>query len=272
MPVEKPHIIPREEWGARQVGGIASAPKTAVSIHHMVVENGVLDPEAEKAILRRIQNDHMDNRDFSDMGEQLNVMQSGRIYEGRRPLTANGAVVHNCNSFVIGIECQGDFRAFEPPEPMLEALTRLLAWLCTPGVLSAGGIDPLERSNVRAGIWPHQAYAPFGSFNNTECCGTRLVQRIPELRTGTADLMDTSPPPWGSLPFSETLRLTLAPPGQAGRTWAGWPEAGPALKWIAEHGVKAGTKAALAWRNHIWRGPEAVTDVARALIAKHLGE
>jgi murein DD-endopeptidase MepM/ murein hydrolase activator NlpD len=70
------------------------------------------------------------------------------------------------------------------------------------------------------------------------------------------------PPP----PHGDTLRLTLGD-----RTWAGWADAAPALRWVAVHGIDpAQGRAALAWRGSVRRGPKDVTNTARSLVARFL--
>lgn len=64
------------------------------------------------------------------------------------------------------------------------------------------------------------------------------------------------PPP----PHGDSLRLVVND-----RQWSGWEEAAGAIEWIARNGLLSSSDAAIAWRGSIWRGPKAVTSVAKNL-------
>lgn len=74
------------------------------------------------------------------------------------------------------------------------------------------------------------------------------------------------PPP----PHGESLRLEWQPKGKRKRRAAGWSDAAGAIAWIAENGLSGSTKAAIAWRGFVWRGPKAVTNVCRSLNRRYL--
>lgn len=61
------------------------------------------------------------------------------------------------------------------------------------------------------------------------------------------DVAERPTPPAGA-----TLRLALHDGARAKR-WAGWEEAGGALRWIKSNGLRPRTKVALAWRGSLWR-------------------
>jgi hypothetical protein len=69
----------------------------------------------------------------------------------------------------------------------------------------------------------------------------------------------------GEPPGGNGLRL-----GVNGRVWRGWEEAGPALEWIARHGLKRSTHAFLTWQGTRYDGPRKVRGVARNLTRRFL--
>lgn len=70
-----------------------------------------------------------------------------------------------------------------------------------------------------------------------------------------------TPPP----PFGASLRLVLGE-----RQWAGWDEAGPAMRWVTRNGVKPDTPCAISWRGNVWRGRDQVIAVCTNLTRRFL--
>jgi hypothetical protein len=66
----------------------------------------------------------------------------------------------------------------------------------------------------------------------------------------------------------DTLRLVLH--GDREGTYAGWAEAAGPLLWIAKHGLKPETQAAISWRGNTWRGAKDVENVAKNLVVNFL--
>ena len=62
--------------------------------------------------------------------------------------------------------------------------------------------------------------------------------------------------------------MVLRPKGKPQRAWEGWQNGHWALRWIAEHGIAATTKASVSLGGKKWEGPEEVTKVARELVKK----
>jgi len=109
--VAKPRIVSREEWGARSpkcqyepIGNI-----TAITTHHTATSNDYVDAVE---MIKSIQNYHMDERGWCDIGYHFLVDRDGNIYEGR-PLSALGAHVAGHNQGNVGIAVLGDFNERE---------------------------------------------------------------------------------------------------------------------------------------------------------------
>lgn len=239
-----PRIIERPEWGAAPPrGGYTSVSWAAggvLVVHH--TEGAEPPPDASEAtearIMRDIQAFHQGpSRGWTDIGYHFIIFPSGRIYRGRPP-EVMGAHSPGANDRP-GVSFAGNFSTHVPTDAALASL----AWL--KAELSAGYLRG------------HR------DFYSTECPGNVLYRRIHE-PLPAVETPAPAPPP--APPFDSSLRLVIE-----GRQWSGWAQAGPALRWIKVHGLKPGTRCALAWRGSLWRGPRDVANVARSLVNTHLG-
>ena len=172
--VDKPNIISRSEWGARN-------PKYDYSNHpyfnkmtlHHAAGWGAKTLDEGKAAVKSIQEFHQDGRGWSDIGYHFLVDMAGNIYQGR-PETVLGAHVGGANTGNIGVCILG---CYHPPETSIpcndemsydseKSLIQLYAWIS-----DTYGVEP----KVLKG---HRDY-----FGNTSCPGNNVWSMLPQLRS-----------------------------------------------------------------------------------------
>jgi len=175
--VEKPKIISRSEWGARN-------PKYDYSEHpyfdkmtlHHAAGWAAKTLDEGKAAVKSIQEFHQDGRGWSDIGYHFLVDMAGNIYQGR-PETVLGAHVGGANTGNIGVCILG---CYHPPETSIpcndemsydseKSLIQLYAWIS-----DTYGVEP----KVLKG---HRDY-----FGNTSCPGNNVWAMLPQLRSEIA--------------------------------------------------------------------------------------
>lgn len=180
----EPQTYDRATWNAR-------APRSPVTVYdhgpdHIVVHHTAspnssdLSLEHAFQLSRDIQNFHMDDRGWIDVGQQLTISRGGFVMEGRDQSLAairsgrhvEGAQTANENSHTIGIENEGLYSDVNPPDTLIDSLIATMAWLC-----GAYGLNPMDA------IVGHRDYVA------TECPGQVLYDRLPELRERTAAAM-----------------------------------------------------------------------------------
>lgn len=182
LAAEKPQVYDREEWGARsprQRPEVLSRRPDHIVVHHTATGNSTNYSRSHAfSLAKGIQNWHMDNNGWWDVGQQLTISRGGYIMEGRWGALkvikdgkhVVGAHTANHNSHTIGIENEGTYTSANPPERLMGALVDTIAWLCT-----VYGLDP------RDAIVGHR------DFNATACPGNRLYAMLPQLRRDVRD-------------------------------------------------------------------------------------
>ncbi|PPK63482.1 N-acetylmuramoyl-L-alanine amidase [Actinokineospora auranticolor] len=198
-----PVIATCDEWGARQ----PSEPTTMLDrrpsfivVHHTAGPN-TDDTSREHAfeLARSIQNFHMDARGWIDSGQQLTNTRGGHAVEGRRRSVEAlinghqhvlGANVADHNSEVIGIENEGTYTGVDVPVALWDSLVGLVTHIARRYEIPA--------SEIRG----HR------DFNATECPGTVLYGRLPELRDAVGAQL--------SQPVVQPEVLPLLAPGDSG--------------------------------------------------------
>lgn len=172
--VDKPKIISRAEWGARN-------PKYDYSNHpyfnkmtlHHAAGWGARTLDEGKAAVKSIQDFHQDGRGWSDIGYHFLVDMAGNIYQGR-PETVLGAHVGGANTGNIGVCLLG---CYHPPETSIpcydemsysseQSLIKLYAWIS-----DAYGVEPKLLKG-------HRDY-----FGTTSCPGNNVWSMLPNLRS-----------------------------------------------------------------------------------------
>jgi hypothetical protein len=143
--IERPPIITRAEWGAREPnhdavnekgfyslenpegwreyeGDIRDIYQTVV-VHHSVVYEG-----DDLSTMQEIQNEHMDDRGWADVGYPFGVGKTGQIFEGR-DMKVRGTHVERYNTGSVGVVFFGNFQIDTPSLEQLEAGRQLINWL-----------------------------------------------------------------------------------------------------------------------------------------------
>ncbi|KAJ3623066.1 hypothetical protein MTP99_019323 [Tenebrio molitor] len=123
-----PTIISRSEWGARapkSVKNLSQNPPPFVVVHHSDTPP-CSTLSSCKSRVKNIQNYHMDNRGWQDIGYNFLIGGDGNVYEGRG-WGIWGAHVPRYNSKSIGICVIGDFQNEKPPRKQLETLKNLIS-------------------------------------------------------------------------------------------------------------------------------------------------
>ena len=184
--VDRPRLYTCAEWGARPANGtitVLNRKPTYIVVHHTAGGNSNdFSLDHAFAISRSIQNFHMDGRGWIDTGQQLTNSRGGFVTEGRHRSVeildqgtrhVQGANVGDHNSEVIGIENEGLYTSVDVTQQLWNSLVQLVAYIA-----QRYGISP---SLIRG----HR------DFNATECPGTVLYGRLPELRNAVAAAIGT---------------------------------------------------------------------------------
>jgi len=170
-------------------------------VHHTVNTNNY-SPGDVPRMLWLIQSYHMDTRGWDDIGYNFVIDKFGRIWHAREgdiyePIS--GAHVSGLNTESMGVSVLGTFSNVDPGQAVVDSLIRLLGWK-----LSLFGVDPLGTSFVRSAGGDYADPGEMVLLHNvsghrdnqqTACPGSMLYGRIPEIRTGAAELV----PVFGSL-------------------------------------------------------------------------
>jgi len=182
--IDRPPIVARAAWGARAPDhtaanetGFASPENSEgwldypgdlrVVYRTAVVHHSVLYESDDLATMREIQAEHMDTRQWADIGYHFGVGRSGTVFEGR-PLGARGTHVAGFNTGSVGVVFFGNFQEEVPTPEQLGAGSRLIDWLALR----------LELTHL----------AGHGEFNDwSECPGANLIYYLDAL-AGSAGL------------------------------------------------------------------------------------
>ena len=134
-PGAQPVIIPREVWGAReprcQWPGRESTRITHAVVHHTYEPTDPPSLESAYAALQHIQNLHMDDNGWCDIGYSYLVDWFGNVYEGTvgtigHPVTS--AHTAGLNFEGIGIAMIGNYQEEVPSAETVAAVGRIAGW------------------------------------------------------------------------------------------------------------------------------------------------
>ncbi len=187
--VQRPAIIPRRGWGADETL-MTWDPKyvkpVKIIIHHTATPN---DPKQDPAAtVRAVYYYHAVTRGWGDIGYNYLIDRLGNIYEGRKG--GEGVVGghdYGFNEGSVGISLIGDFQTEPPTDAMMNALARLVAWIC-----DRYGIDPTGRSIFRDLDLPN--IAGHRETKSTTCPGDQVQNRLPALRERVAEIIHQQGP------------------------------------------------------------------------------
>ncbi|XP_044753541.1 peptidoglycan-recognition protein 2-like [Coccinella septempunctata] len=116
-----PEIISRARWGARMATEVeyALVPIQYVIVHHTVTNNCETEKSCSE-LLRNIQNFHLEEMEFHDIGYNFMVGGDGKIYEGAGWHKV-GAHTRKYNRKSLGLAFIGNFTDDVPFEKQLKA-------------------------------------------------------------------------------------------------------------------------------------------------------
>ncbi|MBN1680376.1 MAG: N-acetylmuramoyl-L-alanine amidase [Anaerolineae bacterium] len=143
--INRPPITTRAQWGARAPNHAAlneagfyntdnvegwriydadlrEVYRTVV-VHHAALYEGD-DP----GTMRAIQNKHMDDRKWADIGYHYGVGRTGQVFAGR-DLNVRGTHVETYNTGSVGVVLFGDFEKETPTAEQIAATRQLIDWL-----------------------------------------------------------------------------------------------------------------------------------------------
>lgn len=171
-------MVTRAQWGARTPTGATrlNTPVPNVIIHHTAT-GSCTSRNACSAIMRSMQNHHMNTNKWADIGYNFAVGGDGAVYEGRG-WNAVGAHAVGWNSNSIGIAFIGTFSNASPPANQLNAARALITAGMNNGVIAR---------NHR--LMGHR------QVSATECPGDalfRIIQTWPNWREGEVDFETNS--------------------------------------------------------------------------------
>lgn len=169
-------LIHREQWGAVEPDLVNSNERP---YHSLTNPNGwMIYPEPLDEVLntvivhhsalsltdgpREIQELHMQEKRFADIGYHFLVDESGKLYEGRA-INVRGAHTAGHNSGAIGVMLMGNFEQIEPTSEQINTLVATLI-----------SLDKLFGIENVAG---HRDYNP----GATLCPGNHLAILLPEI-------------------------------------------------------------------------------------------
>jgi hypothetical protein len=201
-----PAMVSRAEWGADQCRPRAAPTYGSVQaafVHHTVNANSY-GPQDSAAIVLAICRYHRDTNGWYDIGYNFLVDRFGTIFEGRAggiDQAVIGAQAQGYNSVSTGVANIGTFSSAAPSAAALDATERLLAWkLSLHGVAAEGSVS-LRSGGGATNRYPAGTAVTMSTISGhrdadrTTCPGTRLYNRLPEIRRATAQLIADLPPP-----------------------------------------------------------------------------
>lgn len=188
----RPRIVTRKGWGAdetlREKGAGYTGPVKVAFVHHSATGDNYTCEEAP-TVLRSIYRYHVKSSGWRDIGYNFAVDKCGNIYEGRSGGVAKavmGAHTLGFNSDSTGIAVLGSYDTTAPPAAVTTALAKLTAWK-----LGLYGGNPAGEVTVTSQGGGKYAKGKQVSLNTvsghrdgfiTECPGTRLYQKLGEIR------------------------------------------------------------------------------------------
>ncbi|XP_047032979.1 peptidoglycan-recognition protein LB-like isoform X1 [Helicoverpa zea] len=121
-------FVTREQWQARPPVKKTplQTPVPFVVIHHSYIPAACYDKEQCCAAMRSMQNFHIDDRGWWDIGYSFAVGSDGAAYEGRGWETLGAHALH-FNTVSIGICLIGDWRFEVPPAEQRKTAMALIA-------------------------------------------------------------------------------------------------------------------------------------------------
>ncbi|MCJ7827025.1 MAG: peptidoglycan recognition protein, partial [Demequinaceae bacterium] len=190
-PVDNPQpvIHLRAEWSPRPPSGVFDIGTVqGAVIHHTAGTNNYSTADVP-AILRGIQNYHMDGRGWFDTGYNFLIDKFGRIWEGRAGGIENtiwGVHSHSYNGVATGVSVMGNYDQVIPPPAAVNALVDFLAWKLTLHGVSVSGNVYSYVSGYLPALTTHRNVPEA----DTACPGQYLYARLSIIRAAVIAKQD----------------------------------------------------------------------------------
>ncbi|XP_036340893.1 peptidoglycan-recognition protein LB-like [Rhagoletis pomonella] len=155
-------FIARHEWSARPPieRKRFARPAPFLIIHHSYEPGIALTAEDCRAAMHQIQDFHMNDRHWADIGYSFAICGDGNVYEGRGyEMVGAHAPLYNNRS--IGLLLIGDFTAKLPPAPMMAVAQDFINY-------------SIEGGHLRTDFIMHRHM----KVKNTECPGDALYAAV----------------------------------------------------------------------------------------------
>jgi N-acetylmuramoyl-L-alanine amidase len=257
----QPFILPRSSWGANEAivraqPSYADRLRFAV-VHHTAGENPA-SPQESAAILRGIQEYHVNGNGWNDIGYNFLLDGFGQIFEGRGggiDQNVVGAHALGFNTGSVGVAVLGNFETQVPADGVHTALVQLLTWR-----LDLGHVDPIASPTVTSSSGATRvirAISGHRDVGSTACPGANLYPLLDGIAqevaaSGLPKLYDPLVEPVSDRIFRFTARLSDArpyaiavtsPDGLAVAQTAG---VGPTVDWTWD--ATLATDGSYSWR------------------------
>lgn len=161
------------------------ADPVGFTVHHTAGTNNYTQAQVPR-ILRGIQQFHVRDRGWSDIGYNYLVDKWGGIWEGRRGSyggNPRGAHTAGLNDSLVGISLIGDYEKVRPSAAAVQRISRIIAWKSQELELDPQGTMRLK-GRQRPVVVGHR------DVNNTSCPGRYLYAELPDIRQKAAELLD----------------------------------------------------------------------------------
>lgn len=163
---EPPTINPRASWNPADRDRVPPpiGDPQMITVHHTVTQNNYNTSDAQQ--IRGVQNYHINDEGYADIGYHYVIGWDGDIYEARRP-TTQGAHVRYHNPNNLGIALLGNFEdhGVGPTDAQLDSVTRLIRHLADKHDIDING------QNING----HQ---DFPEHTSNACPGTHFASQL----------------------------------------------------------------------------------------------
>jgi hypothetical protein len=204
--IERPEMIARVNWNARAPDHAAENEPGFYSLSNVegwreydgdlreiyrtvVVHHSVLYEGDDLSTMQKIQEEHMDLRQWADIGYHFGVGRGGQVFEGR-PLNVRGTHVETFNTGSVGVVFFGNFQLVEPTREQIEAGRQLIDWLA-----------------LRLELTHLAGHRDFNDF--TDCPGVHMLPYLLPLADSAGLMLGTG----GYQPSPEQLLTPTPTPG-----------------------------------------------------------
>ena len=194
----QPSILTRADWGADETlrqGACPSGPEytgtpKVAFLHHTVTPN-TYAPQDVPAIIRSIYAFHVQGEGWCDVGYNFLVDRFGRIWEGRFggvDKAVLGAHTGGFNTNSFGVALIGTFNTAQPPQPMIDATSQLMAWKLAMSYANPVGTATLTAAAFSQVRYPVGAQVAFNVISGhrdadqTSCPGNAAYALLPQIR------------------------------------------------------------------------------------------